>query len=224
MIVTYCSRKHLLWEETMITRRQLLRTAGAALAASGLDLPEFSKADPAEVDLPPGVPEGLRSIAVMVSLPGKKPLTQLSDRLPNYEAPLGYLRTQITPNDEFFIRYHLADIPEIDVKSYKIAAGGEGANGRAEITFDDLREMPAFEVVAVNQCAGSRRGLLQPHVAGVQWGYGAMGCARWKGARLKDVLDIVKLKPEAIEIAFDGADGPAYDQTPDFIKSLPVWK
>ena len=32
------------------------------------------------------------------------------------------------------------------------------------------------------------------------------------------------LKKEAIEIAFNGADGPAVDKTPDFIKSLPAWK
>jgi hypothetical protein len=51
-----------------------------------------------------------------------------------------------------------------------------------------------------------------------------MGCARWKGARLKDVLAIVGLKPDAIEIAFNGADGPAFDKTPDFIKSIPVWR
>jgi len=51
-----------------------------------------------------------------------------------------------------------------------------------------------------------------------------MGCARWKGARLKDVLDKVGLKKEAIEISFNGADGPAIDKTPDFIKSIPVWK
>ena len=57
-----------------------------------------------------------------------------------------------------------------------------------------------------------------------QWGSGAMGCARWKGARLKDVLDLVGLKKDAVEIVFDGADGPAIDKTPDFLKSLPVWK
>jgi hypothetical protein len=51
-----------------------------------------------------------------------------------------------------------------------------------------------------------------------------MGCARWKGVRLKDVLDKVGLRKEAIEIAFDGADGPVVDKTPDFIKSIPVWK
>jgi hypothetical protein len=61
-------------------------------------------------------------------------------------------------------------------------------------------------------------------VQGVEWGYGAMGCARWKGARLKDVLDKVGLKKEAIEISFNGADGPAVPATPDFIKSIPVWK
>ena len=102
--------------------------------------------------------------------------------------------------------------------------GGEGANNPVEITFDDLKKMPAAEVVAVNQCSGNRRGLSSPHVAGVEWGYGAMGCARWKGAKLKDILDKAGLKKEVIEISFNGADGPAVDKTPDFIKSVPVWK
>lgn len=207
----------------MFTRRNLLQGAGAsvALAGGGLRPPA---ANAAGVTLSPGVPAGLDGSATMATLPGKKPLIKLSYRPPNYESPLEYFRTPITPNDEFYVRYHLADIPDIDTRTYKIAVGGEGANGRAEITFDELKEFPAHEVVAVNQCSGNRRGLSQPHVPGVQWGYGAMGCARWKGARLRDVLDKVGLKTQAIEIAFDGADGPVFDKTPDFIKSLPVWK
>jgi sulfite dehydrogenase len=103
------------------------------------------------------------------------------------------------------------------------AALPEGARG--SYVLDTLPgKMPATEVVAVNQCSGNRRGLFQPHVPGVEWGYGAMGCARWKGARLKDVLDKAELKKEAIEIVFGGADGPPFDKTPDFIKSIPVWK
>ena len=207
----------------MITRRHLLGTAGAsaALTISGL---KFANAETASAMLTPGVPEGVASYASMATLPGKKPLIELSDRPPNYETPLEYLRTPITPNDEFFVRYHLADIPEIKAETYKIAVGGDGANGQAEITLDDLKKMPAVEVVAVNQCSGNRRGLSKPHVQGVEWGYGAMGCARWKGARLKDILDKVGLKKEAIEIGMDGADGPVVDKTPDFIKSIPVWK
>ncbi len=209
----------------MITRRHLLETAGAsaALAVSGLS-PKFSEAETAGANLTAGVPDGVASYATMETLPGKKPLIRLADRPPNYESPLEYLRTPITPNDQFFVRYHLADIPEVDAKTYKIAVGGDGADNQVELTFDDLKKMPAMEVVAVNQCSGNRRGLSNPHVAGVEWGYGAMGCARWKGAKLKDILDKAGLKKEAIEISFNGADGPVVDKTPDFIKSIPAWK
>ena len=206
----------------MITRRHLLETASVALAASGL--PKFSQAAAAGAGTTPGIPAGVGSYVTMGTLPGKKPLIQLADRPPNYKSPIEYLRTPITPNDQFFVRYHLADIPEVKAEGYKISVGGDGANGQAELTLDDLKKFPAIEVVAVNQCSGNRRGLSKPHVAGVEWGYGAMGCARWKGARLKDVLDKVGLKKEAIEISFNGADGPVVDKTPDFVKSLPVWK
>ena len=204
-----------------INRRHFLGTSAAAGAMVG----GFGRlAEAAGVGLTPGVPEGVASYATMATLPGKKPLIELSDRPPNYETPLEYLRTPITPNDEFFIRYHLADIPEVKAEGYKIAVGGDGADGTAEITLDDLKQMPAVEVVAVNQCSGNRRGLSKPHVQGVEWGYGAMGCARWKGAKVKDILDKAGLKKEAIEVAFDGADGPSVQGTPDFIKSIPAWK
>jgi hypothetical protein len=51
-----------------------------------------------------------------------------------------------------------------------------------------------------------------------------MGCARWKGARLKDVLSKAGIPDGAVEVAMDGADGPVLDKTPDFVKSLPLWK
>jgi DMSO/TMAO reductase YedYZ molybdopterin-dependent catalytic subunit len=209
----------------MLTRRKLLGAgAGFAVAGSGLGSPPLLEASAHGPPLAPGLPAGLDNTAALEALPGKQPLIKLSYRPPNYESPLEYFSTPITPNDRFYVRYHLADIPDVDAKAYKIAIGGEGAEERAEITFDDLKKFPAYEIAAVNQCSGNRRGLSTPHVPGVQWGYGAMGCARWKGARLKDLLDKVGVKGEAIEVAFNGADGPAYDKTPDFIKSLPLWK
>jgi DMSO/TMAO reductase YedYZ molybdopterin-dependent catalytic subunit len=210
----------------MITRRRLLEGASAGAALAGLGVP-LAQAEIA--GLPNALPAGVRSEAVLEALPGKKPLIKLAYRAPNYETPIEYFRTAITPNDAFFVRYHLSDIPAandklIDPKTWKVDVGGEGANGKLTLGFDDLKALPASEIVAVNQCSGNRRGLFSPHVPGVEWGYGAMGCARWKGARLKDVLDKVGLKKEAIEISFNGAEGPAYDKTPDFIKSIPVWK
>ncbi len=210
----------------MITRRRLLEGASAGAALAGLGVPLAKAAVPG---LTEALPPGMRGEAVLEALPGKKPLIKLAYRAPNYETPIEYFREPITPNDAFFVRYHLAGIPEandksIDPKTWRVEIGGEGANGQASLSLDDLKAMPSAELVAVNQCSGNRRGLSQPHVPGVEWGYGAMGCARWKGARLKDVLDKVGLKKEAIEISLNGAEVPVVEKTPDFIKSIPVWK
>jgi hypothetical protein len=51
-----------------------------------------------------------------------------------------------------------------------------------------------------------------------------MGNARWKGVRLRDVLARAGLKADALEIVFDGADYGVIEETPDFVKSLPLWK
>ncbi len=209
-------------EKEIITRRRLLQVV--ALTGGAFASPRLFGAQAAITDLPASLPSGTREEAVLHTLSGKRPLIKLTYRPPNYETPLEYLRTAITPNDAFFVRYHIADIPEIEIANWRLTLGGEAAKGETELTFDDLRKMPASEVVAVNHCAGNRRGLFQPHVRGVQWGYGGMGCARWKGPRLKDVLDKVGLKKEAIEIVFDGNDGPTVDKTPDFVKSIPVSK
>jgi sulfite dehydrogenase len=211
----------------MITRRSLLEAAGMGtiLAGSGAAVgPLFATEAEGALSLSPMLPDGTRAEAVLETLPGKKPLIKLSYRPPNYESPIEYLRSDITPNDAFFVRYHLSDIPQVDAKTWKLAIGGEGSNEEKAFGLDDLKQFAPVEVVALCQCSGNRRGLFQPHVAGVEWGYGAMGCARWKGVRLKDLLDKAGLKKEAIEIVFDGADRGVSDKTPDFVKSLPIWK
>ncbi|MCI0598673.1 MAG: molybdopterin-dependent oxidoreductase [Beijerinckiaceae bacterium] len=212
----------------MITRRNFLEASGGLIVAAGdqslAAAQGAPREGPGEAILSPLLPEGTRAEAVLEALPGKKPLIKLTYRPPNYESPLAYLRTAITPNDEFFVRYHLADIPQIAADGWRLNLGGEGAGRTLQIGLPELKKLPAYEIVAVCQCAGNRRGLFEPHVAGIQWGYGAIGCARWKGARLKDVLDLAGLRKEAIEVVFDGADGPAVNATPDFLKSIPISK
>ena len=158
-------------------------------------------------------------------LAGKQPLLKRTYRPPNYESPVSYLNDVITPNDRFFVRWHLANIPVVDVNAWRLSVGGDSVAHAVELTLAQLQhEFEPVETVAVCQCAGNRRGLSDPHVLGVQWGDGAMGNARWKGARLKDLLARAGLAADAVEIAFDGADGPLLDATPDFVKSIPVWK
>lgn len=205
----------------MLTRRQLLLGATGS-AVGGLVLPRLGLA---AAPVTPGVPAGTVREATLEALPGKKPLIKLAYRPPNYETPVQYFNEVLTPNDAFFVRYHLSTIPELDAKTWRLKVGGEAATTPAEYSLDDLkRGFEQVEIVAVNQCSGNRRGLSQPHVQGVEWGYGAMGNARWKGVRLKDVLAKAGVKKDAVEVAYNGADEGATDKTPDFIKSIPIWR
>lgn len=200
-------------------RRTFVRGVASATALAGgqLLLPRSLLAD--------GLPSGALESEQMVALPGKQPLIKRSFRPPNFETPVGMFSDVITPNDRFFVRWHLASIPEIDPAAWRLSIGGDAASAPYELTLAQLQnDFEQVEVVAVCQCSGTRRGLSDPHVPGVQWGYGAMGNARWKGVRLKDLLAKAGITKDAVEVAFDGADRGALDATPDFVKSIPAWK
>jgi DMSO/TMAO reductase YedYZ molybdopterin-dependent catalytic subunit len=170
------------------------------------------------------LPDGTLAEQVLESLPGKTRLIKKTFRPPNFETPIEYFRTPITPNNAFFVRYHLAGIPqEIKARDWRLSVGGESAQRAFSLSLDELRKgfQPA-EITAVCQCSGNRRGLFEPHVAGVEWGVGAMGNAVWRGVRLKDVLAKAGVKGDALEVVFNGADGAVLEKTPDFVKSLPV--
>ncbi len=210
----------------MSSRREFLKTVagGLAVAGGGLLVPRSALAERGELG-PPSLPSGTLDSAFLDALPGKKPLIKKTFRAPNYETPVEYFNQQFTPNDAFFVRYHLSNIPEVKAADWKLSVGGDAAQKPYELTLDQLKnEFEHVEIAAVNQCSGNRRGLFDPHVAGVEWGYGAMGNARWKGARLKDILARVGLAKDAVEVAFNGADTGVLEKTPDFQKSIPVWK
>jgi DMSO/TMAO reductase YedYZ molybdopterin-dependent catalytic subunit len=170
------------------------------------------------------IPDGTLAEQILYALPGKVPLIKKTYRPPNFETPVEYFRTPITPNKAFFVRYHLAGIPQpIKAQDWSLGVGGDSAERHLQFGLAQLKkEFKPAEVVAVNQCSGNRRGLFEPHVPGVEWGLGAMGNALWRGIRLKDVLARAGVKAGAVEVVFDGADGPPLDKTPDFVKSLPV--
>lgn len=199
--------------------------AGATLASSPFLLPKLAFAKAGELIQPAGLPSGTLSSAVLEALEGKKPLIKRSYRPPNYETPVEYFNSALTPNDAFFVRWHLANIPEVKIEDWKLKIHGEGLENDFELTFDQLKkDYPAVEVTAVCQCSGNRRGLSEPHVSGVEWGYGAMGNAKWKGVRLKDILAKAGVKKDAVEVGFNGGDKAPTEKTPDFIKTIPVSK
>lgn len=169
------------------------------------------------------LPDGALAEQELYALPGKLPLIKKTYRPPNFETPVAYFRAPITQGNAFFIRYHLAVIPEVNETEWKLAVRGDAVQSARTYTLAELRrEFQPASVTAVCLCAGNRRGMFEPHVQGVQWGVGAMGNAAWTGIRLKDVLARAGVKADALEVSLDGADGPVLEKTPDFVKSIPV--
>jgi DMSO/TMAO reductase YedYZ molybdopterin-dependent catalytic subunit len=160
----------------------------------------------------------------LVKYPQKRPLIRLTARPPQLETPFSVFNEgAITPNDAFFVRYHLAGIPlEVDVETFRVEVKGK-VNAPLSLSVADLKkQFEPVEIVAVNQCSGNSRGFFNPRVAGGQLGNGAMGNARWRGARLKDVLEKAGVAAGAKQVVFNGLDKPVIEKTPDFVKALDV--
>lgn len=158
----------------------------------------------------------------LVRYPEKTDLILLTSRPPQLETPMRYLGSVITPNEAFYVRYHIPPPTSVDLNTWHLKIAG---NVREPLSFsmDDLRgKFNSRRVIAVNQCSGNSRGRFSPRVFGGQWGDGAMGNAAWTGVPLRDILDRAGLKDGSLQVTFNGLDEPTLPTTPDFVKSLTV--
>src|SRR5579872_5730888 len=64
-------------------------------------------------------------IAGLVTYPEKKEMILVTDRPPQLETPLKIFRQDITPNEYFFVRWHLSQIlTKIDMDTFRLRIGG----------------------------------------------------------------------------------------------------
>jgi sulfite dehydrogenase (cytochrome) subunit A len=158
----------------------------------------------------------------LVAYPQKRPLLRITTRPPHLETPFAVFNEGVlTPNDAFFVRYHLAQIPlSIDTDGYRLKIGGK-VERELSLSLQDLRAIAEHsEIVAVNQCSGNSRAFVTPRVIGAQLGNGSMGNARWRGVPLNAVLRRAGVMAGAKQVTFDGLDKPVLPGTSDFIKAL----
>ena len=129
----------------------------------------------------------------------------------------------LTPNDAFFVRYHLSAHPtRIAPATFRLRVRGK-VNTALELSLADLKRLaPPVELTAVNQCSGNSRGYFNPRVNGGQLGHGAMGNARWTGIPVRALLGQSRPRKDARQVAFKGLDHGLLAGTPDFIKALDV--
>ncbi|MCF8709855.1 SorA family sulfite dehydrogenase catalytic subunit [Rhizorhapis sp. SPR117] len=194
----------------MLDRRQLLVGMGASALSAG-------RAGAEMITLP--FANGRRPL---VRYPGKRLMIGLTARPPQLETPFGvFSEGLLTPNDAFFVRYHMSDIPlSIDIASYRLKIGGH-VEKPLSLSLNDLkRTFGPTEIIAVNQCSGNSRGFFEPRVSGGQLGNGAMGNALWTGVPLKAVLERAGIKAGAQQVTFNGLDNPPAPNMPDFVKAL----
>ncbi len=134
-----------------------------------------------------------------------------------------YFREDLTPNDAFYVRWHLEGIPtSIDVEAFRLRIEGHVEKPLSLSLAELRRNFETVSIIGVNQCSGNSRSFFEPRVPGGQWKNGAMGNARWTGVRLRDLLDRAGVKGGAVEVAFNGLDRAAMPGTPNFVKALEV--
>ena len=160
----------------------------------------------------------------LVTFPQKSRLILLTPRPPQLETPFSVFdQSVLTPNDAFFVRWHLAGIPTtVNGATHRIRVHGK-VKRPLNLSVDDLRTtFERHEIVAVNQCSGNSRGFFSPRVPGGQWANGAMGNARWTGVRLNDILRRAGLQNGVVQVRFHGLEQPILPETPPFVKALTI--
>jgi sulfite oxidase len=139
---------------------------------------------------------------------GKHPdLKILNDRPWNLETPAHLLDDKITPADRLFVRNNGLVPEKPDVKKWTLTIRGESALKTKVYTIADLKsKFKHHTYQLVLECAGNGRSQFNPPAKGVAWGNGAVGCVQWTGVRLRDILQDVGIKPDAVYIGYEGKD------------------
>ena len=142
---------------------------------------------------PAGRPRGVGRRLVLGLVAGAVAATAFGGPLPAalrraLEAPL----EDLAPRDGFHFYSVSAGIPAWDPATWSLQVADR------RLSLAALRQMPATEVAADFRCVS---------------GWSVAGC-RWRGVRLRDLLDLAGAPETARAVRFDSADGAYSDSLP----------
>src|SRR5256885_4467324 len=150
-----------------LSRRAMIRTAGIAAGslatASTFNLFPASAQEKASTELPnftgPGTNPHWNSVGPIVSEPQKVPLILLTDRPIQLETPRNYFSSAFTPNDAFYVRWHLDRIPNaVDLKSWRLRIEGNVSSAQTLSMGGLLRKFLPETIAAGEPWAGTSPG------------------------------------------------------------------
>lgn len=139
---------------------------------------------------------------------GKNPeMVVLGDRPWNIEAQAHLLDDAITPASKMFVRNNGHEPKGIDEATWTMQIDGESASQVKTFTLKDLKERFTKHTYQLTlECAGNGRSEFYPPTEGNQWTVGGVSCARWAGVRVRDLLQEVGVKSDAVYLGYYGAD------------------
>lgn len=198
-----------------VDRRDLLKLFAAGAAAGSLGLGAAGTAGAAATGAAGSGAAGAAGATTAAAAPGTvKPLPPelFTIRGTNAETNFAALRGTgpLTPLDRFFVRNHTVT-PRLDAHDWRLKVWGDAlTGGPVEFSYDRLRALPAVERTLFIECAGNGRTFYTTQqgqqVTGTAWTLGAIGVARWRGARLSDVLRRAGLARGAVDVLPRGLD------------------
>jgi DMSO/TMAO reductase YedYZ molybdopterin-dependent catalytic subunit len=192
------------------TRRGFLKKSAlmAMAAVVGSNIP-FAQ------NMPGGlIPAALANSNEPFKVKGKEGLVYLNDRPINAETPPHLLDDDFTPNKYLFIRNNgqppveSKTVENVDSWEFEIIADkGTAKKEHIKLTIGDLKKKYKHYTYALQiECGGNGRSEYNPPAKGNQWTTGAIGCPKWTGVRLQDVLNDMGITQKAIYIGYKGAD------------------
>ena len=156
--------------------------------------------------------EGYTPLALQESDPFKlfkldEEMVVLNNKPWNIEATAHLLDDNITPNSKMFIRNNGKIPVDIDALNWTLTIDGESVKEAKSFTINDLKtKFKQHTYQLTLECGGNGRSEFNPPAKGNQWTIGAVSCATWTGVRLRDVLEAVGIKSNAVYIGYHAAD------------------
>ena len=208
-----------------LTRRGFLKNSGllAMTGALGSSIP-FAKNMPAGL-----IPAAFAQTNDEFEIFGKEGLKILNDRPLNAETPAHLLDDRVTPSSRLFIRNNgiPPSLPEVKPADWVLKVGGESCESPKQFKISELKKRFKVHTLQLQiECGGNGRSEFYPPAKGNQWSTGAVGCPEWTGVRIKDILEDVAIKKDAVYVAYEGKDRhlSGDPNKRPISRGVPLWK
>ena len=144
----------------------------------------------------------------------------------NAETPAHLLDDDITPLARLFARNTgaMPAFSDAEIAGWTLRIDGFVRAPRSWTIAELKREFVTVTETAVIECAGNGRALFPDPAGTVLWRHGAVGCVRWTGVRLGDVLRSCELLPQAVYTGHHSPDVYLDGSGPAISRGLPIGK